>query len=293
MNLVAISHVENVEKSMKAIFEFLKEDIKIDNGYNIAIKINMCDLRPPETGATTDPIVLKALVEYLQLHYSDLDIVLVESDSTTAWADLLYKWLKFNRIEKDCNIRFQNLSKDDFILKRIDGYYLKEIKIPRTLEECDYFLSLSKLKTHSFCKISCALKNQYGCLMDKYKSKYHNHLDEVIADINLVMRPDFSLVDGIIAMEGWGPVFGIPKKANILIGGCDPVAVDSICARIMGFHSVKHIRLAAQKGVGSMRYKTAGLSLKNLGINFKHNTLEYWYINAVEFLAQKASKKGE
>jgi uncharacterized protein (DUF362 family) len=272
MNLVAISREEDIEKSIKAIFEFLKEDIKIDNGYNIAIKINMCDLRPPETGATTDPIVLKALVEYLQLHYSGLDIVLVESDSTTAWADLLYKWLKFDRIEKDCNIRFQNLSEDNFILKKIDGYYLKEIKVPRTLEE----------------------KNQYGCLTDKYKSKYHKHLDEVIADINLVMRPDFSLVDGIIAMDGWGPVFGSPKKANILIAGCDPVAVDSVCARIMGFHSVKHIRLAAKKGVGSMKYKTVGLSLNDLDINFKHNMLEYWYINAVEILARRAaSKKGE
>ena len=59
-------------------------------------------------------------------------------------------------------------------------------------------------------------------------------IDRAILDINAVARPDFAIVDGIIGMEGNGPIQGTPKASGVLIFGSDPVAVDATCCRVMG-----------------------------------------------------------
>jgi len=103
------------------------------------------------------------------------------------------------------------------------------------LFEDSYFITMAKMKTHSLTKISCALKNQYGCLMEKRKIKFHRFLDDAIMDANLAMRPDFCLVDGIVGLgTARGPVWGIPINARSIVAGSDPVAVDCVCAKIMG-----------------------------------------------------------
>jgi uncharacterized protein (DUF362 family) len=45
----------------------------------------------------------------------------------------------------------------------------------------------------------------------------------------------YGVIDGIIGMEGNGPMQGDPFMSNVYIGGADPVAVDMVAARIMGF----------------------------------------------------------
>jgi len=66
-------------------------------------------------------------------------------------------------------------------------------------------------------------------------------------DINAAVRPDFAIVDGIVGMEGNGPIQGVSKSAGVLIAGDDPVAVDATCARVMGLvpERINHIARAA------------------------------------------------
>ena len=70
------------------------------------------------------------------------------------------------------------------------------------------------------------------------------------------MKPDFCLVDGILSMGGGGPTYGIPLKSNIIISGTDPVSVDAVCARIVGYNPkrIGHIKNAEKLGVGSTKY---------------------------------------
>ncbi len=72
-------------------------------------------------------------------------------------------------------------------------------------------------------------------------------IDRAILDINAAVRPDFAIVDGIVGMEGNGPIQGMSKAAGALIVGDDPVAVDATCARLMGLlpEKIKHIARAA------------------------------------------------
>jgi len=109
---------------------------------------------------------------------------------------------------------------------------LKELYLPRAVLEADYIVSLPKLKTHHWVGVTLSLKNMFGivpgCCYGWPKNVLHwaGHHPSIL-DINSTVRPDFAIVDGIIGMEGNGPIQGSPKASAVLILGDDPVAVDA------------------------------------------------------------------
>jgi uncharacterized protein (DUF362 family) len=116
---------------------------------------------------------------------------------------------------------------------------LKQLYLPRTVLESDFIVSLPKLKTHHWVGVTLSLKNMFGivpgCCYGWPKNLLHwAGITRSILDLNSTVRPDFAIVDGIVGMEGNGPIQGSPKPAGVLILGDDPVAVDATCARVMG-----------------------------------------------------------
>ena len=289
---VAIVRVRgNISDAVMRAFELASPPVLCTGGL-VAIKLNLCFLRPYETGATTDPRVLEAVVQYLRSLVGDLDIVLVESDATSARADLLFKWLGFASLAKRLGMRTLNLSNDERIRVPLpEGCYLKALWMPKTLLKADCFISLAKLKTHGLTKITCSLKNNFGSIPYRRKIKWHPVLSKVIADANTALRPHFSLVDGIIAMEGTdGPNMGTPRLTNLLIAGRDPVAVDSVCARVMGFDpdKVSHIREAEKRGVGTQNYEVVGDDLSHTQEKFDYSP----FYHVVEQIIRKFQRTG-
>jgi uncharacterized protein (DUF362 family) len=204
--------------------------------------------------------MLDALLRYLRANFQDVKIRVVESDATAARPDVFIEWLGFTPVFEKYRADWCNLSKTEVIKRQINGRFLKEIPVPRVLED-SYFITLPKLKTHVLTGITCCLKNQFGCLPKVRKITYHEHLDDVIVDSNLVMKPDFCVVDGIVAMGGnLGPGVGVPIPLKSIICGRDPVAVDSLCARLAGFNpsTIGHIRKAAKSKIGTMSYVHVG-----------------------------------
>lgn len=240
--------------------------LNIQSGNSIVIKINLCDARTPDTGAITHPLFLDGLLRYLRKNYTDLRVYVVESDATVVLADDFIRWFAFLPVLKKWNAKWINLSKEELVFKKINGRHLKEIPMPKVLEDC-FLLSLAKLKINIVTKITCCLKNQFGCLPIVNKSIYHPHIDDVIGEVNLVFKPDFCFVDGIIGMGGvQGPSFGMPINAGIIVAGKDPVAVDSVCAKVLGFNPkfVGHIRKSAKMGIGTMKYTLVGDKIRKI-----------------------------
>ncbi len=226
------------------------------NQDKVAIKINLCDARTPDTGAITHPASLDALLWLLRERMSfDGPIYVVEGDSGTVLADEYARWFGFSPIIERWGARWLNIAKARKKLLRLNGRIFKAMKLPDELIG-SFFITLARLKTNIITKITGALKNQFGCLPFVYKSKFHPWIDEVIADINQALRPSLAIVDGLVAHVGVkGPSFGIPSKAGLIVVGKDPVAVDATCARILGFSpsSIGHIRACARRGLGKMR----------------------------------------
>ncbi len=127
---------------------------------------------------------------------------------------------------------------------------LKELYFPKTVLGVDYLVSMPKMKTHHWAGVTLSLKNMFGvvpgsCYGWPKNALHWAGIDRAILDINAAVRPDFAIVDGIIGMEGNGPIQGQSKPCGVLVLGDDPVAVDSTCARIMALNPEKIAYLAS------------------------------------------------
>jgi len=278
-SIVGFNIVKNLTSKSeirKSVFSLLnefkiKDKIEIPPHARIMIKPNICFVKGYETGATVDPFVVRCLVEWLQQNYDIETIFIGEADATQLNVDIAFKVLGWeDEMESLSDVKLLNLSKDEQIEIELNGLYFKKLKMSKNYMESDYLISVGKLKTHSICGFTCILKNQFGVNPIKNKVQYHKHLSEVIHDLNKVKIPDLCLVDGIIAMEGNGPVAGIPKPLGLLVAGNDPVSVDYACARIMGLKikEVPPLKLAIKYGLGDTDYEMFG-DLNSLNVNFK------------------------
>jgi uncharacterized protein (DUF362 family) len=128
---------------------------------------------------------------------------------------------------------------------------LKELYLPKTVLGVDVVVSMPKLKTHHWAGATLSLKNMFGVVPGSCYGWPKNVLhwagiDRAILDINAAVRPDFAIVDGIVGMEGNGPIQGTPKDCGVLIFGDDPVAVDATSCRVMGLlpERIKYVAAA-------------------------------------------------
>lgn len=249
----------------------LKDKIEFPNKATVVIKVNLCLLMGPETGATVDPRVARAIVEWLISYYNIEKVIIAEADATHLSANIAFRALGWKKYFKEwkLDVDFCNLSTDNRILATT--YAGMKIEMSEIYMNSDILISLAKLKTHSLQKITCTMKNLFGAVPEKYKIKYHPRLTDAICEFSSVRKPDLSIVDGLIGMDGKGPVNGYPKICSLLIAGTDLVATDHFCAHLMGFrpHSVPHISKAIKSDLGNSKYTILGDTLQEKSLNFK------------------------
>ena len=277
VGIAKVRHPQNKSEIESTLFSLLNQmkkrgKIKIPSKADVMIKPNICLVKGYETGATVDPFVVKSLVDWLLQNYDIETITIGEADATELNVDVAFKVLGWEDIfDQYSNVQLLNLTKDGHVDIDLNGLYFKSLEMPRSYMESDFLISVGKLKTHTMTGITCILKNQYGSNPAKHKAQYHEHLDEVICDLNKVRLPDICLIDGIIAMEGAGPVSGIPNPMGLLITGNDAVTVDHACARIMGFNpnKISHLTLAVKQKLGSTDYEVFGERIEDIKTKFE------------------------
>ena len=220
----------------------------------VLVKVNFITTKNWETGATTDPIVVEAIID--RVRDLNAEVYVVESDATMTNADKAFIASGMKEICDRKNVPWINLRHTGERVK-IDvpeGSVLKNIEVPRIVRD-SAIVSAAKLKTHTETGVTLGMKNMFGLLPDKFKGKYHlRGIDKVILDVNMALRSQLTVIDGFVAMEGKGPVGGRPVKMDLIIAGTDPVATDATAARIMGFdpHLVSHISSAHDRGLGEI-----------------------------------------
>jgi len=161
--------------------------------------------------------------------------------------------MQFAQFGRDLIANLVDLNTDDVckVILHTRASRLHELYLPNSLQRADFVVSLPKLKTHHWAGASLSLKNMFGVVPGSCYGWPKNILhwagiDKAILDLNAAIRPDFAIVDGIVGMEGNGPIQGQPKACGVLIIGDDPVAVDATAARVMELRpeKIKHIEAA-------------------------------------------------
>lgn len=240
-----VSIKENVKDDFQTIFQSLRTlitdlgGLSIEPKTKIAIKPNLCALKPPESGATTDVKVVAALIKIIKGIEPTTKIYIVESDAAIRSAWEAFKALGYEELERKYDVKLINLSESKTEPVKVkNGHFFHTMHVPQILLNCELIISVAKLKTHMMEKMTCTLKNLFGLLPERRKHLYHPFISKVLYDLYNVFGPKLSLsiVDGIYSMEGKGPFKGIPRKTELLLGGDNPLATDVVAARVMDFN---------------------------------------------------------
>lgn len=140
----------------------------------------------------------------------------------------------------------------------------KPIPVPKILYEElvehkgeNTYINIPKLKSHIQCEATICIKNSHGLVYDAEKVYNHHLINDKVVEITSVFKPDFNIVDATTVLNfGPGPIlddsFVIPL--GVLISGIDPVAVDTVSSKLIGIENIKHIKLAAEKGLGTNNF---------------------------------------
>jgi uncharacterized protein (DUF362 family) len=170
---------------------------------------------------------------------------------------------------------FTDLNRDD--VSPIKGFAdEREFYFPNTVLGADLIVSLAKMKTHHWAGATLSMKNFFGMVPGSIygwpKNKLHYiGIPRSVYELSRVFRNTFAIVDGVIGMEGNGPIQGTPKPAGVLVMGHDLVAVDSTCCRIMGIdpEKIDYLQLAATLGhVHADRIDQRGETIASVRTNF-------------------------
>jgi len=170
---------------------------------------------------------------------------------------------------------FTDLNRDD--VSAIKGFAGEpEFYFPNTVLGADLIVSLAKMKTHHWAGATLSMKNFFGMVPGSIygwpKNKLHYiGIPRSVYELSRVFRNTFAIVDGVIGMEGNGPIQGTPKPAGVLVMGRDLVAVDSTCCRIMGIdpEKIDYLQLAAELGhVHPERIEQRGETIASVRTDF-------------------------
>ena len=175
-------------------------------------------------------------------HMRDTEMALVESGLEAALDDAQLTFA-------DLNYSAVGWKKNGGRRSPLDGFFF-----PSQVLDADLIVSMPKMKTHHWVGYTAALKNMYGVIPGiKYgwpkNVLHHAGIPQTIYDINASLPKTAAIVDGILAMEGDGPIMGSAKPMGLLVIGTNSTAVDATVGRIMGFdpHKVEYLRLAANR----------------------------------------------
>jgi uncharacterized protein (DUF362 family) len=149
---------------------------------------------------------------------------------------------------------FVDLNRDD--VSAVRGFAGEaEMYFPHTALGADLIVSLAKMKTHHWAGATLSMKNLFGLVPGAVygwpKNKLHYiGIPESVVALNRQFRNTFAVVDGVVGMEGNGPIQGTPKQSGVLVMGRDLVAVDATCCRIMGINpeKIEYLKMAADIG---------------------------------------------
>jgi len=221
-------------------------------GKRVLLKPNLVEPTRACPQMTTHPAVVVAAAEVFRRwgalvivgegpgHVRDTEMALVESGMQDALdrAQLEFADLNYSQV---------GWTKNAGRASKLKGFYF-----PRQVLEADLIVSMPKMKTHHWVGFTGALKNLYGVIpgiMYGWPKNvlHYAGIPQSVYDINASLPKAIAIVDGIVAMEGDGPIMGSAKPMGLLAIGANSTAVDATVGRIMGFDParVEYLKLAA------------------------------------------------
>lgn len=253
-------------------------------GDRVLLKINLLTGDVPDKAVTTHPEIVRAMIRQVR---EAGGIPLVGDCSGFEGKPNHKKYITACRnagITKICDeegTEILHLSAESVEVKNPGGRIFKSFILSKQVREADVIISLPKLKTHSLTLFTGGVKNIFGCVAGLNKARMHlraqdpETFSQMLVDLLGLVRPDLTIMDAVVGMEGNGPSNGTPRHINAILASRDPVALDAVACKMVGLYPfmVPSTRLAHEQGLGIgdiSRIEVLGEPIKDMQIeNFK------------------------
>jgi len=257
---VHIASAPNYDADLAAIlkqqYEHFRAAVPLA-GKRVVLKPNLVEYHKGKV-INTDPRVVGAVIDLCRAEGAS-EVIVAEGPGHWRNVEFLVEESGLGEVLRQRNVSFVDINHDEPVkmlnMGRLTG--LDYLYIARTVVQADVFISLPKLKTHHWAGATLALKNLFGTLPGTCygwpKNELHwRGIPNSIVDIALTNTPHLAIVDGIIGMEGDGPLNGTAKPMGLLVMGADLAAVDATCCRLMGLDPLRvpYLILARKKKLG-------------------------------------------
>jgi uncharacterized protein (DUF362 family) len=222
-------------------------------GKTVLLKPNLVDF-VPGVDVNTHPLLVSAAAECFR-RLGARSVTVAEGPGNERDTQLVLSESGYRAELSQHRIPFVDLNRDELVKTKLQANYtgLGHLFLPRTVLSHDFVVSMPKVKTHHWSGVTLSMKNMFGLVPgSKYgwpKNILHwSGIQQSILDICATVPIHFVIADGIVAMEGNGPLAGTSRLLHNIVLSDDAVAADATCARLMGFEPerVPHIREATK-----------------------------------------------
>jgi uncharacterized protein (DUF362 family) len=247
--------VVKVLKDLQAS-QLMKENMKI------LVKPNLLGPHHPDRAVTTHPKVIRAIIKWLK-QYKPEKIYVGDSSGGKSSKKTLQAFEKSGILqvcEEEEAVAIPLEKTERRIYKISNPLVLDQIVSTHLIADVDLIINVPKIKTHELTALTCAIKNMFGTVLLVNKAKIHakfttmDTFNAALVDVYSVSKPQLTIVDGYLCQEGKGPAAGDVVKLDLIVGGYDGVAVDTLVSRIIDLNPKKvlYLHKAENQGLGSM-----------------------------------------
>ncbi|MFO7819457.1 MAG: DUF362 domain-containing protein, partial [Halanaerobacter sp.] len=263
-----------IEESKVALGEGLEGDVianlldqlEIKDSINqqdvVTITPNWVNKNAPETGTVVGPESLRKLIQYVK--GQEPARVVIATGSAGAETPQIMEKTGYQQVIEEEEVEFVDLNYGPYQEFEIDHPILKKIKLNELLAETDFLVSYTQIKHHEEATVSLGIKNIalawppaeiHG--FPKAGEGIHEDLHQFIVEMGKLIPIDLTILSADQAMVGTGPSKGKAVNVDLVAAGTDPLAVDVVGARLLGFRQQAiqylHNLIRAEIGEGDLQ----------------------------------------
>jgi uncharacterized protein (DUF362 family) len=254
VSLVAVVKGERGVEPVFRAMELISFEEALAPHDTVLVKPNLITDHTFETGITTDPVVVEAVI--MKIMELDKKAIVVETEGGITSPDKAIIETGIMEVLDRLGVEYVNMRKlDDKVELEVENpRAIKRFKVARIAVE-SAIITVPSMKTLHHTTITMGLKNMFGMLTTRNKYAMHRFgTSNFVYDICKTLPPHLSVIDGFYGKSGRGPWSGPPVKMNTIIASVDPVAADATGARCIGIdpHTIDHVRWLHEAGVGNI-----------------------------------------
>ncbi len=263
MNKAKVSIVRAVDYGRAGIDAAVEEAVELIGGLEqmvkpgsrVFVKINhLSPASPAERGIVTHPAFVEAVLKLLKRTGARVTV----GDDIDSGSGDGFQVSGFRRMCRRAGVALVNLREAGFVETRCKGYILEKVYLSRIAMDADMIVNLPKLKTHSLTVLTGGVKNMYGTIPNGLRTRFHGEyvrredFARVLTDIFSAVRPQLTVMDGVMAMEGEGPSGGRLRRLGVVLASRDAVALDAVATGIIGLAPMDILttRYCSERGLG-------------------------------------------